>query len=455
MSRTSFDVIVIGAGAAGLAATDELLRAGRRVLLLEARDRIGGRIWTRREPDVAVPIELGAEFIHGHAAITRTLLQHAGAPVVDASDSHWSLRDGRLTQRAGFFGEIRQALAHTDVLTREDMSFAHLLERHLAGRLSPAARQWARMMAEGFDAADARRASARALAAEWTGDTLGDAPQSRPRAGYQALVAALTAGWSERPPRLLLQCPVRRLQWSKGKVEIAARWRGASFVARAPCALITLPLGVLQSAPGASGGVRFTPALEGKRDALKHLVSGPVVKLLLRFATPFWETRHGGRLRDASFFHTPHGAIPTFWTPAPARAPLLVAWAGGPRALRAGATPAALLRQALTSLATLFGQRPPLAEQLEACYYHDWQRDPFARGAYSYVTVGGSEARATLARPLAETLFFAGEACDTEGEGGTVTGALQSGVRAAHELLAAPRRRLALDSRRQVDAGAA
>jgi len=158
---------------------------------------------------------------------------------------------------------------------------------------------------------------------------------------------------------------------------------------------------------------------------------------MLRFASSFWETLHEGRYRDAGFFHVPEAPFATFWTPAPARAPLLVAWAGGPRAVRlaAGASPAQLVRQALASLETLFGEELDVTAELRGYYYHDWQQDPFARGAYSYVTVGGSEARAALAQPIEDTLFFAGEA--TDAEAGTVTGALQSGVRAARELLAA------------------
>src|SRR5580692_4166256 len=92
------DVIVIGAGAAGLAAAARLTRAGQRVLMLEARDRIGGRIWTRREPQLACPIELGAEFIHGHAPLTRALLAGAGIGSLDTPAQRWVLHNGELTQ---------------------------------------------------------------------------------------------------------------------------------------------------------------------------------------------------------------------------------------------------------------------------------------------------------------------------------------------------------------------
>jgi len=93
-----------------------------------------------------------------------------------------------------------------------------------------------------------------------------------------------------------------------------------------------------------------------------------------------------------------------------------------------------IVEQALQSLSTVFGGRPQSELELEAAYLHNWQTDPFSRGAYSYITVGGSDARNILAAPLEDTLFFAGEATDTENEAATVTGALQSGARAAREV---------------------
>jgi len=434
MRAARYDVIVIGAGAAGLAASGELAQAGRRVLLLEARDRIGGRIWTRSEPDVGAPIELGAEFIHGHAPLTRALLARAGAATIDSGDTHCTLRAGEPVARSAYFPKVLQAVRANDVLAREDMTFDAYLRRHLARVLSPEELRSARMLAEGFDAADPAHASARAIIAEWSGDTLGDAPQSRPQGGYQSLLRAL--GQPLHPPAvsLRLQATVHGVRWSRGSVAVRARSLGTAFTARAARAIITLPLGVLQLPPSAAGAVRFSPALSAKRAALQGLASGPVVKLLLRFAEPFWESFAGGRYRDVSFFHAPDARIPTFWTAVPARAPLLVAWAGGPRARRlaAGARP---LGAALASLSELFGRRVDVAAQLQGHYCHDWQKDPRARGAYSYVTVGGGAARATLAQPLENTLFFAGEATDTQDEAGTVTGALQSGVRAAREVL--------------------
>jgi monoamine oxidase len=434
-----FDVIVIGAGAAGLMAAAELAQAGRSVALLEARDRIGGRIWTRKEPELTTAIELGAEFIHGHAVLTHQLLAKVGAAAVEVSDAHCTLEDGEVRPRAAFFPQILRAIHASDALARRDMSFDAFLEQHLAHALTAEQRGYARMMAEGFDAADTARASARAIAAEWSGDTLGNAPQSRPRDGYDSLLRALAQALPR--VRLQLQSTVHAVQWSKGSVEVAGESAAAPFRMRGARAIVTLPLGVLQQPPASAGAVRFVPELEGKRSALRELASGPVVKLLLRFSSSFWESVHGGRFRDVSFFHAPSPAagFRTFWTTAPARAPLLVAWAGGPRAQRlsAGAARADLLRSALSSVQSLFGRSVDLGGALVGHYYHDWQHDPFSRGAYSYVLVGGEAARRTLARPLEDTLFFAGEATDTADEAGTVTGALQSGQRAAREALGA------------------
>jgi monoamine oxidase len=439
-----FDAVVIGAGAAGLAAASGLLHAGLSVIVLEGRDRVGGRIWTRRESGLATPAELGAEFIHGHAPVTRALLEKAGAQVIDAEGSHWTLQAGKPVVRDHLFARVQQAMQRSDIPAGRDVSFDEYLDRYLVDSLTPEERQFARMMAQGFDAADTSRASARALLAEWTGDTLGSVPQSRPREGYESVLAPLAAMLHGERARLRLRATVQSVHWSKGSVEVSGSFLGESFEVRAPRAIIALPLGVLQQPPAASGSVQFTPALTAKQAPLRALASGAVTKLVLRFASSFWETVRDGCYRDAAFFHAVNAPIPTFWTTAPVQAPLLVAWAGGPRAFAPGAEPTQVVRSALASLQTLFGAEVDAAGQLDGYYYHDWQHDPFARGAYSYVLVGGSDARQRLAEPLDDTLFFAGEATDAE-EAGTVTGALRSGIRAANEVLASSGREPAVN----------
>lgn len=210
---------------------------------------------------------------------------------------------------------------------------------------------------------------------------------------------------------------------------------GKRFVVTAKRAIVTLPLGVLQLPARARGAVRFSPALASKRRPLKGLVAGSVIKVPMLFRTAFWKELEDGRYRNATFFHLPAGLFPTFWTAAPEPAPLLNAWAGGPNALRlTGRSKREIVREAVRCLETMFGHGG-IEDLLQAAWVHDWQEDPHARGAYSYVAVGGHGAREALAAPLRKTLYFAGEATDFEGEPATVAGAMHSGLRAAREIL--------------------
>jgi monoamine oxidase len=419
-----------------LAAASELARAGKRTLLVEARDRVGGRIWSHDEPGVPVPIELGAEFIHGRAEATFDLIAKAGSAAVDAGGDHWSVRDGRLVRSQDLFREVRIAMQRDETLVKRDMSFDAYLDRALGRAITDEARNYARMLAQGFDAADTRRASARAIVEEWTGGGSVEQPQFRPLGGYGRLLSALASSLHASAVDVQLNTAIDRVSWKRGSVEVRGRFLDAPYVARGKRAIVTLPLGVLQQGAGTVGAVRFTPALTAKREALRGLAPGPVIKAVLRFRTCFWETADRGLYRDVAFFHPREAAFPTFWTALPVRAPIMVAWAAGPRAMRlANATKPQIVDHALSSMAVLFGDVERIRAELAGAWVHDWQRDPYARGAYSYVVAGGGKARAQLAEPLMGTLYFAGEAADTQGEAGTVAGALQSGVRAAREVL--------------------
>ena len=435
------DVLILGAGAAGLAAAAELARCGRTALVLEARDRVGGRIRSQPQPGLTAPAELGAEFVHGEAPTTAALLAASGSTRIEVPAEHWMLRPRGLAPLDDVFPRLERALASSRLLRGRDLSFAEFMRRSRSRALSGGVAAFARMLVEGFDAADPERVSARSVTEEWRGGGGVDARQFRPAGGYARLVDALSGAIGPaqaRPGRvqLRLQAIVSEVRWERGRVECLGACRDEPFVVRARRAIVTLPLGVLQAPPGVEGAVRFRPALADKERALAHLAAGPVCKVLLRFDAPFWEHVQRGRLRDASFFHSSKAPFPTLWTALPERAPTLVAWAGGPRAARLAAlSREAILRAAVDSVAALF-PRSRAAERLVSAQHHDWSADPFARGAYSYVTVGGRSARKRLAAPLRDTLFFAGEATDDE-SAATVEGALRSGVRAAGEVLEA------------------
>jgi monoamine oxidase len=442
----NYDVVIIGAGAAGIAAAAALAPSGRKVLVLEARDRIGGRVWSRNEAGLPVPIELGAEFIHGRPAVTFSLMRKAGIPVVDAPIVRSAVRRGSLeARRDDLFAEVQRVLRrHAAALARKDVSFDSFLARAAHG-LSEEALAFARMRVQGYDAAEPARVSARAIADDWAGEGAANAGHFRPGGGYGALLDSLASALGGGV-ELRLGSAGRSVHWKRGEVEVVATTSkskvegrkskvGDTFRVTARKAIVTLPLGVLQLAPGARGAVRFSPALAEKRGALKGLAFGAVIKVPLLFRSPFWEELDGGRHRGVSFFHSPEAAFPTFWTAAPERAPLLNAWAGGPKAARlTGKATREIVRQALGSLESVF-RLARIEGLLQAAWVHDWQKDPWARGAYSYVAVGGHGAREALAAPLGKTLYFAGEATDFEGEHATVAGALQSGLRAAREVL--------------------
>lgn len=428
------DAVVIGAGAAGLAAARELGRAGRRVVVLEARDCVGGRVRSLVDPIRGTPIELGAEFVHGRPAGTLALLAEARASEIDVTGELWQERHGRFERTERLLDAAGELLAGVAGL-RDDESVETYLARFNGDPGRRDAVAWTRRLVEGFDAADPRDASVRAIAEEWAGDAGMPGGQSRPLDGYGRLFGHLVAAL-DPSVRLRLQTVVREIRRERGGVRVTASSHGRPLLIEAPVALVTVPVGVLQRRPPLPGAIAFDPPLPAeKRRALAAIAMGPVVKIVLALREPFWEGLDDGAYRDAAFFHAPQQPFPTLWTLYPRRAPQLVAWAGGPAAQRlAGRDDAALIGVLLDELGTLFG-RAEAADAVVAAFTHDWGADPYACGAYSYVRVGGGSARRDLALPIDETLFFAGEATAEGGDSGTVGAALASGVRAAREAL--------------------
>jgi monoamine oxidase len=421
------DVLIIGAGAAGLLAARELATAGRRVLLVEARDYLGGRAHTLTPPGFTQAIEAGAEFMHGEVPLTRALLAEAGIGWQATAGRTYVVQDGEARADVDFFEQLPLVLAKLEELA-EDLPLADFLAQEFPGPTHAELRANATQFAEGYDAADAQRVSAQALRDEWQAGGAEDSP--RPLGGYGPLFAWLAAQAQSAGAELHLGTPVQEIRWQPGQAEVLTT-TGTTYHARQ--VLCTMPLGVWQRAAGQPGYLAFSPDLPAHRAAAAQLGFGEVIKFVLEFKTPFWQEQ----LPKLEFLLS-EAPVPTWWSQLPDPHPLLTGWVAGPAAQRLRAASLATLQQlALTSLAQLLSTSvPALQAQLSASYIRNWGAEAYAYGAYSYPTVGAPAARAVLAAPVANTLFWAGEGLYEGPAGGTVEAALVSGQQAARALLA-------------------
>lgn len=421
------DVLIIGAGAAGLLAARELAEAGRRVLLVEARDYLGGRAHTLTPPGFTQAIEAGAEFMHGEVPLTRALLTEAGITWQDTAGLTYVVRDGEASANADFFAELPHVLAKLDAL-QVDVPLADFLTQEFPGDAHAELRTIATQFAEGYDAADAQRVSSWALRDEWQTGGAEDSP--RPVGGYGPLFSWLAEQAQAAGAVVHLGTPVQEIRWQPGQAEVVAT-TGVTYHAQR--VLCTVPLGVWQRRAGQPGYLSFSPDLPAHRAAAAQLGFGEVIKFVLEFQTDFWQAQ----LPELEFLLS-EAPVPTWWSQLPDPRPLLTGWVAGPAAQRLRtASVNELLQLALNSLAELL--RTPLPElqaQLRASYVRNWGAEEYAYGAYSYPTVGAPAARTVLAAPVANTLFWAGEGLYAGPAGGTVEAALVSGQQAAQALLA-------------------
>jgi monoamine oxidase len=436
--RSLLDVVVVGAGVAGLAAADRLREQGLALRILEARGRIGGRVWTRHPRSLTVPVELGAEFTHGEAGEVMEIARRESLAVVDIAGRRWSSRGGKLRILDDFWERLDRVMRRLDEERKPDRTFAEALARN---RSLPADdRALARQYVQGFHAANPSIISERALADGGSpGDDVRERRIGRVLDGYDSITGALARGLEAR---IQLRAVVRAISWREGSV--AVYLDGRSMPIRARAVIVTVPLGVLAARPGERGAIAFDPPLAAKRSAVAALTMGNVMKVGLELDEPFWTTKRfaaharDDRLDTLSFLHGHEDVdFPVWWTTYPVRSPLLIGWCGGPAALElSGRTHAALTTAAVGSLARLLAMDPrTIRRHLTGFFSHDWTRDPFARGAYSYARVEGNDAAVRLGRPVERTLFFAGEATAAQGGTGTVHGAIASGRRAAGQVM--------------------
>lgn len=440
MSKRITEVVVIGAGAAGLACAQALCEAGLRVTVLEARDRVGGRIWTVHPSLTDAPVELGAEFVHGLPKEVWRIVERAKLQTHELTGNRWRLEQARLAPASGSWDQIDSIFRRIDE-SRPDQSFQEFLE-HKCGDLPQHTRNEAAAYVESFHACDASRISAHALARWHQSDHAIQGHRGfRFAQGYEGLVGALVAVSKPDLVTVRLNTVVSEITWSPGMVQLTTQSPDQPQPAniRAEAVVVTLPLGVLQAPPGTSGAVRFRPELTEKADALKQLEMGAAIRLVLCFRHCFWTDPNlvPSPMPDMSFLSSPEELFPAWWSSVSAGTAMLTGWSGGVRAEQlSGHGNAAIVERGLEALHRVFGiPLETLRDLVQESFVHDWQSDPHCRGAYSYPLAHSKDAARRLAAPLGNTLFFAGEATDFSGHNGTVHGAIASGHRAAAELL--------------------
>lgn len=394
-------VAIIGAGMAGLVAARELHMRGIPVEIFEARARIGGRAF-----DIPahgwIPLQLGCEFVHGRPPQLLELQRQARLPLAAITDRHHQPRDGRLQPIANIWERFAALLKPATRRHRDQSAYSYLESQ----RMSADDRRMFAMLVEGFYAAALDDISIQSIAGDASGAAGDEATQARVRGGYGALVAWLAQEIAGVP--IHLGHAVQTVDWFTRHVRVDGR----DF----DHVIVTVPVGVLD-------GIAFSPPLDEPVDTV---AMGAVVKLLVCFREARWP-------RELEFVHGGETGFPTYWLRSAYNAHVLTAWAGGPHAeALAACTERELVARALDGFERLTGARNLAAGVLDH-HHHDWQRDPFSRGAYSYTRVGGMHAAEQLAQPLGERVWLAGEATDAEYEG-TVAGAIASGQRVAREL---------------------
>ena len=439
---------MIGAGAAGISASIDLANAGIRVTLVEARDRIGGRIFTIQDPVHAVPVELGAEFIHGRPPQIVDLLQSASVPITEVDGDNWCAEENRLAP-CDFSSDVDEILQQLNPQNK-DQSFRDFLKTYAGagdkGRRRQHAEQWATSYVSGFNAADPALVGVHWLWQGLRADEKIEGDRSfRALRGYADLIEIFQRQLQKSGVVVHKNTAVHSVQWRPGRVDIAASSPSGTQTLSAPRTLITVPLGVLQARPDDNGAIRFFPELpEKKQAAIRDIEMGKVIRLTLRFRERFWANLprtpnprcKNMNMNEMSFLLSHDDWFPTWWTTSPNKTPFLVGWAPFQCANRlSGRTESFVVERGIATLNRLLGVgEQELEDLLEYAYVHDWQSDPFARGAYSYGKAGESEAPRILGMPIEGTLFFAGEATDVSGHTGTVHGAIASGQRAAVEI---------------------
>jgi monoamine oxidase len=412
-------VIVVGAGAAGLAAAQILHKSGVEVQILEATERFGGRISTLFGFAESF-IELGAEFVHGKKSIWYDLIKHLKRPTIsypDEFDEYYWL-DNQLVKESDLEhdDDFQRAIELMDEMYEyegEDISVRAFIEQT---GLRPAVQALLEAWLSTEYGTDTEHISLKTLtesAEQWS-------------AGYDTLILKedsclqiLEESFKEVLPLIQYQKPVQKIDYSGEKVQLITE---NNEIFEADKVILTVSIGVLQA-----NLIAFAPPLpETKQAAIAKIGMDAGMKVILKFKERFWDEYlgeiYGGKL------------VQDYYTSAKTDEAILTAYIMGSRARYLSQNKTEIPNLLLEELCEIFGNRMPNVH-FEDCYVMDWLSEPYIRGAYSYPSADADKMRSVLAESIEQKLYFAGEAATTLGHPATVQGAIESACSAVFELL--------------------
>lgn len=425
------DIIIIGAGAAGLMTAYTLVKAGKSVIILEARDRIGGRIHTFSDGHHFKDIELGAEFVHGNLPVTLGLLKEAGIKSNSIRFEMLRYFNGKFEQSEELVDGWEEFMEKINQL-QQDMTLHDFLNQYFPGEKYTAMRTQLTGYVNGYDTADLLDVSTFALREEWNNED--EEAQHRVAGGYTTLLAYMAQYCRDNGSEVLLNKVAREISWQENKVQVTTT---DNTVYEAGKVVIALPLGVLQ----AKDAIVFNPAINEAITATKNIGFGAVIKILMKFNEAFWEkedaVKAAGDTSATKMLLLAGKTVPTFWTTPGAHPTLLTGWLGGPPAYeRKDLSDTAIIQLALETLGAVFNcSLESLKDKLTVSKVVNWITEPYTLGSYAYDKVESTAARKILNQPVADTLYFAGEYLYSGPTMGTVEAALTSGKNTAGRLL--------------------
>lgn len=419
MENKNADIIIAGAGASGLMAARELVKKGFKVLVLEARDRIGGRIFTYTGNDIPHTTELGAEFIHGDLPLTLALCKEADISYTASGGKSYSSHKGVLSGNDFSFpfwdlfsNKLRQL--------QNDMPVALFLDTYFAGDEYTELRQSVKSFAEGYDAADTTKASMFALRDEWLREDENN--NYRIDGGYSELMEFLAAQIQKYGGEIILSAAIKEIRWQQDTPEVKTE---DGRVYKADKVIVTLP-------PALWNAELINPFPALSLAAASDLGYGDVVKVIIAFKEKFWESKGATGM---GFLFTDQ-RIPTWWSQYPETAATLTGWLAGPKAAAFKNTPDNdILDIAVNTLASAFDVSGDIIrKKMFHAKVMNWSADVFTKGAYAYKTVRSADAIRILNEPLENKLYFAGEGLYDGDSIGTVEAALCSGRQTADKI---------------------